>query len=109
MPTNKRYSGDNRLIILKRLYRRDCLAPRCRLIHPGTRSGSKGSVVHRSKVVRELGSERARQFGPYYYSSRIREMFSLVREDWIDSIIVFGLFKKQACSPHTLLLIAECK
>ena len=30
--TDKRYAGDNRLIVSKSSHRRHCLAPRCRLI-----------------------------------------------------------------------------
>ena len=56
--TDKRYSGDNRLIIPKSSYRRNCLAPRCRLITSWGWSRSQGFGCSPIKVVRELGSER---------------------------------------------------
>jgi hypothetical protein len=45
MATNKRYSGDNRLIIPEN-DRLNCLAPRCGSSHPKAIGGLKGSVVH---------------------------------------------------------------
>ena len=61
--TDKRYAGDNRLILPKSSYRRQCLAPRCRLI---TSWGWSRSWVGCSpiKVVR-AGFRTSRQFGPY--------------------------------------------
>src|SRR5213075_1625416 len=56
--TDKRYSGDNRLIGSKSSYRRPGLAPRCRLITSWGWRSSQGSVCSPVKVVRELGSER---------------------------------------------------
>src|SRR4030065_437842 len=56
--TDKRYSGDNRLIPPKSSYRRRCLAPRCRLITSWGCSRSQGYGCSPFKVVRELGSER---------------------------------------------------
>ncbi len=56
--TDKRYSGDNRLIPPKSSYRRRCLAPRCRLITSWGWRRSQGFGCSPIKVVRELGSER---------------------------------------------------
>ena len=56
--TDKRYSGDNRLIPPKSSYRRRCLAPRCRLITSWGCSRSQGYGCSPFKVVRELGLER---------------------------------------------------
>src|SRR6476469_1837606 len=57
-PTDKRYARDNRLILPKRSYRRQGLAPRCRLITSWGWRRSQGSGCSPVKVVRELGSER---------------------------------------------------
>src|SRR5688572_29826318 len=56
--TDKRYPGDNRLIFPKSPYRRDGLAPRCRLVASWGRSRSQGLGCSPIKAVRELGSER---------------------------------------------------
>ncbi|CCG06582.1 Putative uncharacterized protein, partial [Pararhodospirillum photometricum DSM 122] len=56
--TDKRYSGDNRLILPKSPHRRQCLAPRCRLITSWGWSRSQGFGCSPIKVVRELGLER---------------------------------------------------
>ena len=56
--TDKRYSGDNRLIPPKSLYRRRCLAPRCRLISSWGCSRSQGYGCLPFKEVRELGLKR---------------------------------------------------
>src|SRR5690606_8768569 len=56
--TDKRYSGDNRLIPPKSSYRRRCLAPRCRLITSWGLSRSQGYGCSPFIVVRELGLER---------------------------------------------------
>ena len=56
--SDKRYAGDNRLIILESPYRRDCLAPRCRLIISRDGKTSQGFGCSPIKMVRELGSER---------------------------------------------------
>src|SRR3954469_9458456 len=53
--TDKRYSGDNRLIPPKSSYRRRCLAPRCRLISSWGCSRSQGDGCSPFKEVRELG------------------------------------------------------
>ena len=50
--TDKRYSGDNRLIPPKSSYRRRCLAPRCRSSHPGAEAGPKGMAVRHLKGTR---------------------------------------------------------
>ena len=55
---DKRYSGDNRLIPPKSLYRRRCLAPRCRLISSWGCSRSQGYGCSPFKEVRELGLKR---------------------------------------------------
>src|SRR5215470_6698531 len=56
--TDKRYPGDNRLIFPKRPYRRDGLAPRCRLVASWGCSRSQGLGCSPIKAVRELGLER---------------------------------------------------
>src|SRR5215813_10634900 len=56
--TDKRYPGDNRLIFPKRPYRRDGLAPRCRLVASCGRSRYQGLGCSPIKGVRELGLER---------------------------------------------------
>ena len=56
--TDKRYAGDNRLIILKRRYRRNCLAPRCRLTPSWGCRRSQGFGCSPIKGVRELGLDR---------------------------------------------------
>ena len=56
--TDKRYSGDNRLISSKSSHRRGGLAPRCRLIASWGGSTSQGFDCSSIKAVRELGSER---------------------------------------------------
>src|SRR5213082_1391350 len=57
-PPDKRYARDNRLILPKSSYRRQGLAPRCRLITSLGWRRSQGSGCSPVKVVRELGSER---------------------------------------------------
>src|SRR5918911_1219274 len=56
--TAKRYPGDNRLILPKSPYRRQGLAPRCRLVASWGWSRSQGLGCSPIKAVRELGSER---------------------------------------------------
>src|SRR5688500_19402582 len=56
--TDKRYPGDNRLIFPKSPYRRDGLAPRCRLVASWGRSRSQGLGCSPIKAARELGLER---------------------------------------------------
>lgn len=56
--TDKRYAGDNRLILPKSPHRRKCLAPRCRLISSWGWSRSQGYGCSPFKEVRELGLER---------------------------------------------------
>src|SRR3954451_14661722 len=56
--TDKRYPGDNRLIFPKSPYRRDGLAPRCRLGESWGWSRSQGLGCSPIKEVRELGLER---------------------------------------------------
>src|SRR5207244_12326838 len=56
--TDKRYSGDNRLILPKSSHRRQGLAPRCRLIASWGWSRSQGLGCSPIKAVRELGLER---------------------------------------------------
>ena len=56
--SDKRYSGDNRLISPKRPKRRGGLAPRCRLIASWGCSRSQGFGCSPIKAVRELGSDR---------------------------------------------------
>src|SRR5216110_1604429 len=56
--TDKRYPGDNRLILPKSPYRRQGLAPRCRLVSSWGWSRSQGSGCSPVKEARELGLER---------------------------------------------------
>src|ERR1700752_1268631 len=56
--TDKRYPGDNRLILPKSPHRRQGLAPRCRLVAAWGRSRSQGLGCSPIKAVRELGLER---------------------------------------------------
>ena len=56
--TDKRYPGDNRLILPKSPYRRHGLAPRCRLVASWGWSRSQGLGCSPIKAVRELGLER---------------------------------------------------
>src|ERR687891_2217228 len=56
--TAKRYPGDNRLIFPKSPYRRDGLAPRCRLVASWSWSRFQGLGCSPIKAVRELGLER---------------------------------------------------
>jgi LAGLIDADG endonuclease len=56
--TDKRYPGDNRLIFPKSPYRREGLAPRCRLVASWGCSRSQGLGCSPIKAVRELGLER---------------------------------------------------
>jgi len=56
--TDKRYAGDNRLIMPKSSYRRHGLAPRCRLIASWGRRSSQGFGCSPIKAVHELGSDR---------------------------------------------------
>jgi len=62
--SDKRYAGDNRLMIPKSPYRRDCLAPRCRLITSWSCSRFQGFGCSPIKVVRELGLERRETVWP---------------------------------------------
>src|SRR5258707_15850447 len=56
--TDKRYPGDNRLILPKSPHRRQGLAPRCRLVASWGGSISQGLGCSPIKAVRELGLER---------------------------------------------------
>src|ERR687894_678427 len=56
--TDKRYPGDNRLIFPKSPYRREGLAPRCRLVASWGGSTSQGLGCSPIKAARELGLER---------------------------------------------------
>src|SRR5581483_9098661 len=56
--TDKRYPGDNRLILPKSPHRRQGLAPRCRLVASWGRSISQGLGCSPIKAARELGLER---------------------------------------------------
>src|SRR5258705_864844 len=56
--TDKRYAGDNRLILPKSPYRRKGLAPRCRLVSSWGWSRSQGAGCSPVKEARELGLER---------------------------------------------------
>src|SRR5699024_4529864 len=80
--TDKRYPGDNRLIFPKSPYRRDGLAPRCRLVASWGWSRSQGLGCSPIKAARELGSER-RATVRSLSAARVetRRRLSLVRED----------------------------
>src|ERR1700743_2684389 len=56
--TAKRYPGDNRLIFPKSPYRRDGLAPRCRLVASWGWGRFQGVGCSPLKAVREVGLER---------------------------------------------------
>ena len=56
--TNQRYARDNRLIIPKSPYRRNCLAPRCWLIISWGWRRSQGFGCSPNKMVPELSLER---------------------------------------------------
>src|ERR1039457_3354130 len=56
--TAKRYPGDNRLIFPKSPYRRDGLAPRCRLVASWGRGRAQGVGCLPLKTGPELGLER---------------------------------------------------
>src|ERR687895_667584 len=56
--TDKRYPGDNRLIFPKSPYRREGLAPRCRLVASWGGRTSQGLGCSPIKAARELGLER---------------------------------------------------
>src|ERR1044071_6189648 len=53
--TDKRYPGDNRLIFPKSPYRRDGLAPRCRLVASWGWRRAQGLGCSPIKAARELG------------------------------------------------------
>src|SRR3978361_1197160 len=56
--SDKKDSGDNRRIFTKSPYRRDGLAPRCRLVASWGWSRSQGLGCSPIKAARELGLER---------------------------------------------------
>jgi hypothetical protein len=56
--TDKSYPGDNRLVLPKSSYRRQCSAPRCRLTLSWGWRRSQGFGCSPIKKVRELGSDR---------------------------------------------------
>ena len=56
--SNKRYAGDNRLMLPESPYRQERLAPRCRLITSWLGRVFQGFVCSPIKVVRELGLDR---------------------------------------------------
>src|SRR5580704_5582893 len=57
--SDKSYSGDNRLVLPKSPNRRQCSAPRCRLILSWGWRRSQGFGCSPIKKVRELGSNRS--------------------------------------------------
>src|ERR1700685_3441543 len=69
----KRYPGGNRLIFPKSPYRRDGLAPRCRLVASWGRSRSQGLGCSTIKAVRELGLER-RETVRSLSAARVRDL-----------------------------------
>src|SRR5690349_23853841 len=73
--TDKRYPGDNRLIFPKSPYRRDGLAPRCRLVASWGWSRSQGLGCSPIKAVRELGLER-RETVRSLSAARVRDLRS---------------------------------
>ena len=56
--TDKSYPGDNRLVLPKSPYRRQCSAPRCRLNLSWGWRRSQGYGCSPFKKLRELGSDR---------------------------------------------------
>ena len=56
--TDKSYPGDNRLVLPKSSYRRQCSAPRCRLNLSWGWRRSQGFGCSPIKKLRELGSDR---------------------------------------------------
>src|SRR5699024_4351189 len=80
--TDKRYPGDNRLIFPKSPYRRDGLAPRCRLVASWGWSRSQGLGCSPITAVRELGLER-RETVRSLSAARVETCgrLALVRED----------------------------
>src|SRR3546814_4474811 len=88
--TDKRYAGDNRLMIPKSSYRRNRLAPRCRLITSWGWSRSQGFGCSPITVVRELGSERRETVWSLRSEEHTSELQSLMRI----SYAVFCLKKK---------------
>src|SRR5690625_5783397 len=71
--TDKRYPGDNRLIFPKSPYRRDGLAPRCRLVASWGWSRSPGLGCSPIKAARELGLER-RETARSLSAARVRNL-----------------------------------
>ena len=61
--SDKSYSGDNRLVLPKSPNRRQCSAPRCRLILSWGWRRSQGFGCSPIKKVRELGSNRSTSQG----------------------------------------------
>ena len=73
--SDKSYSRDNRLVLPKSPYRRQCSAPRCRLIISWGRRSSQGFGCSPIKMIRELGSDRS---GPLFVLEEIYFFFDKV-------------------------------
>jgi len=74
-------------MILESPYRRDRLAPRCRLITSWSCNWLQGFGCSPIKVVRELGSERRETVRSLStICPRLPRISPLVREDWVDDI-----------------------
>jgi len=87
-------------MILESPYRRDRLAPRCRLITSWSCNRLQGFGCSPIKVVRELGSERRETVRSLStICLRLPRISSLVREDWEDDISGRELFRKGQAPP----------
>ena len=71
--SDKSYSGDNRLVLPKSSYRRQCSAPRCRLILSWGWRSSQGFGCSPIKKIRELGSDR---LGQKVENGKLRVVFT---------------------------------
>jgi hypothetical protein len=93
LPTNKRYpgiTGDNPLEILSR----DCLALDVGSSHLRLKRVSRVGCSP-IKVVRELGLERVRQFGPIYYFIKLTKC-SVSTKGLVGQFSCFGAVLKHA-------------
>src|SRR5208283_4966244 len=82
--TDKRYSGDNRLISPKSSHRRGGLAPDVGSSHPGAEGGPKGLAVRQLKRYVSWVQTGVSQVGPYPpWAQDDCGSLTLVREDWV--------------------------
>ena len=94
---DKRYARDNRLILPKSSYRRQGLAPRCRLITSWGWRRSQGSGCSPVKAVRELGSERRETVRSLSTvgAGELRGSFLSTERTGNDEPLVFRLFRQE--------------